>query len=93
MPKEDKPIGRPVKTPGGGNLLARIRRDHELSQLEAAALLGISRSRLSQLERAEKLPGAVAMLASLYLALEQSIGKEKAGQVLALAEQIRKTHG
>lgn len=88
MPKESRPKGRPVTPPGGDNLLARFRSEHGLSQREAAAILGISQNRLSELERAEKIPPAVARLASLLMALEADLGKDKTQALLLRAEQI-----
>ena len=88
---DKKAKGRPVSTPGGDNLLARFRSEHGLSQREAAAVLGLSQNRLSELERSEKLPPAVAKLASLIMAIEKDLGKDKLQNLLIRAEQIR-TH-
>lgn len=88
--KEAKQKGRPVTTPGGDNMLARYRRENNLSQREAAGLLGISQNRVSELERAARLPTGVAMLVSLVMAMQRRLGEEGARAVFELAAQIRK---
>ena len=44
-------MGAPVRLPEGDNPLARLRRERDWSQQEAADALGVSRSMLSRYER------------------------------------------
>lgn len=65
----EKRMGRPVTTPDGNNLIARLRRKRDWNQEQTADALGISRQQVSKLERGvHPLEGAVKKLAENLLA-------------------------
>lgn len=64
-----KKMGRPVVMPDGDNDLARLRRERNWSQAQAAEALGITKMQVSRLERGvQPFTGSVKKLIEVLLA-------------------------
>lgn len=53
---DEKKMGAPVRPPDGDNVVAKFRREWNLSQQQAAEELGITRTAVSMYERGERTP-------------------------------------